>query len=63
LPGGNLRTAPASRQHIRALALPADLNAVSSSDVRRRIRDGAAWQHLVPAAIMPMLSEIYRPPE
>jgi hypothetical protein len=25
-----------------ALALPADLNAISASDVRRRIREGAA---------------------
>ena len=48
-----------------ALALPADLNAISASDVRRRIREGAAWQRLVPDPIMPMLREvreIYRPP-
>jgi len=53
------------RQYIRALALPADLNAVSASDVRRRIRERAPWQHLVPDAIVPILNEmrgIYRPP-
>lgn len=57
---------PHLRRHIRALALPADLSAVSASDVRRRIRDGDAWQHLVPGEIVQMLREmreIYRPPE
>ena len=51
------------RKHIRALTLPTGLNAISASDVRRRIRAGAAWQHLVPDAIAPMVHEIYRPPE
>ena len=50
------------RQHIRPLALPADVNAISASDVRRRIREGAPWQHLVPDAIVPMVREIYRSP-
>lgn len=57
---------PHLRQHIRALPLPDGLGAVSASDVRRRIRDGADWQHLVPDEIVPILSklrEIYRPPE
>ena len=57
---------PHLRPHIRPLALPSDLSAVSASDVRRRIRDGDAWQHLVPAEIVPMLHKmrtIYRPPE
>lgn len=38
------------------------MNAISASDVRRRIREGAAWQHLVPDVIVPMVGEIYRPP-
>jgi nicotinate (nicotinamide) nucleotide adenylyltransferase len=50
------------RQQIRPLVLPADVNAISASDVRRRIREGAAWQHLVPEVIVPMVREIYRPP-
>ena len=50
------------RQHIRALTLPADVNAISSSDVRRRIREGVAWQHLVPEVIVPIVREVYRPP-
>ena len=50
------------RQHVRALALPADVHAISASDVRRSIRAGAAWRHLVPEVIVPMVREIYRPP-
>jgi nicotinate-nucleotide adenylyltransferase len=63
---GTYEPPPHLRQHIRALALPAGLDALSASDVRRRIREGAAWQHLVPGEIVPILSklgEIYRPPE
>ena len=51
------------RQHIHALPLPTGVNGISASDVRRRIRDGFPWQHLVPDAIVPMVREIYRPPE
>jgi nicotinate (nicotinamide) nucleotide adenylyltransferase len=46
------------RPHIRALRLPAGLDAISASDVRRRIREGAAWQHLVPDEIVPILSQM-----
>jgi nicotinate-nucleotide adenylyltransferase len=49
------------RRYISAMALPADLNSVSASDVRRRIREGLPWQHLVPDAIIPMVREVYRP--
>jgi nicotinate-nucleotide adenylyltransferase len=48
-------------RYIRRLELPADLNAISASDVRRRIREGVAWRHLVPGAIGPLVDEIYRP--
>ena len=46
---------------IRPLRVGQDLSHVSASDVRRRIREGAPWEHLVPAAIVPMVREIYRP--
>lgn len=46
------------RRHIRHLALPAGWDAVSASDVRRRMREGAPWQHLVPEAILPVLNEM-----
>lgn len=54
---------PARLGHrIRTLPVADDLSEVSASEVRRRIRDGAAWEHLVPAAIVPMVRKIYRPP-
>lgn len=53
---------PHLRQHIRPLAVPAEVAAISASDVRRRIREGADWRHLVPDAIVPLVHEIYRSP-
>lgn len=54
---------PARLRHaIRTLAAPDDLDAISASDVRRRVRAGLPWEHLVPQAIVPMVREIYRPP-
>jgi len=50
------------RPHIGSLAVPADLNAISASDVRRRIREGVVWQHLVPDAIVPLVRAAYCPP-
>jgi nicotinate-nucleotide adenylyltransferase len=49
---------PHLRQHILALQLPAGLDDISASDVRRRIRCGVAWQHLVRDEIVPILSEL-----
>ena len=46
---------------IRPLALPSVLNAVSASEVRRRIQIGFDWENLVPAPIVPLVREIYRP--
>ena len=33
---------------------------VSASEVRARIANGEAWEHLVPAAVRRRVSEIYR---
>jgi nicotinate (nicotinamide) nucleotide adenylyltransferase len=60
---GHYEPPPHLTRHIRALPLAADLSQVSASDVRRRIRDGIAWEHLVPAAVVPLAREIYRPAE
>jgi nicotinate (nicotinamide) nucleotide adenylyltransferase len=51
----------ALRQHIRNLPLPATFDGTSASDVRRRIRAGRDWQHLVPEAIVSIVCQIYRP--
>ena len=58
---GAYQPPPHLSRYIGTLQLSADLNAISASDVRRRIREGAAWQHLVPGAIGPLVEEIYRP--
>lgn len=50
-------------RHIRVLTVSTDLSGISASEVRRRIREGLAWEHLVPPAIVPMVREIYRPLE
>jgi len=47
---------------IRALPMTAEVDDISASEVRRRIAAGEHWEHLVPAAIVPMVREIYRPP-
>jgi nicotinate-nucleotide adenylyltransferase len=39
------------RPRVVPLAIPAELEAMSSSEVRRRIRAGEEWRHLVPEAV------------
>jgi nicotinate-nucleotide adenylyltransferase len=48
------------RGRIHALALPADFDEVSSSEVRRRIAAGEDWEHLVPESIVELVRETYR---
>ena len=50
------------RHRIRILPISADLDAISASEVRRRIREGLDWEELVPETIVPIVREIYRPP-
>jgi nicotinate (nicotinamide) nucleotide adenylyltransferase len=58
---GTYQPPPDLARHIRFLPLSADLNAVSASEVRRRISHGLAWEHLVPEVIQPLVRQIYRP--
>jgi len=44
---------------IRALLLPESVEDVSATEVRTRIARGEPWEHLVPAEIVPLVSEIY----
>jgi nicotinic acid mononucleotide adenylyltransferase len=41
------------------LELPPDCESISATDVRRRIESREAWEHLVPAEIVELVSEIY----
>jgi nicotinic acid mononucleotide adenylyltransferase len=49
----------AMRERIHTLSVAEDLNSVSATEVRERIRQGAAWEHLVPQAVVPLARKIY----
>jgi nicotinic acid mononucleotide adenylyltransferase len=54
--------APASLAHgIRRLALPAGLDAISSTRVRERMGAGEPWEHLVPPASLERVRDLYSP--
>jgi nicotinate (nicotinamide) nucleotide adenylyltransferase len=59
---GSYRPPPHLGHAIRALGVPTGLSGISASEVRRRVRAGLDWEHLVPATIVPLVREIYRPP-
>lgn len=48
------------RERIHALELATDFDHVSSTEVRRRIAEGEAWEHLVPEPIVEMVRAIYK---
>jgi cytidyltransferase-like protein len=57
---GGVYEAPAHLKHrVRHLELGEDLSHVSSTEVRRRIAAGEAWEHLVPGAIVDRVRGIY----
>jgi nicotinate-nucleotide adenylyltransferase len=45
---------------IRPLPLDAGYADVAASDVRERIASGAAWEHLVPPEIVPMVRKVFQ---
>ncbi|MDX2151862.1 MAG: hypothetical protein SFV54_14075 [Bryobacteraceae bacterium] len=45
---------------ILTLECPPDLDAVSSTEVRRRVQAGEPWRHLVPSAIAEAVASLYR---
>jgi len=49
------------RHRIHRLPLAAGYDALSSSEVRRRIAAGEPWEHLVPESIVEMVRRIYHP--
>lgn len=48
------------RPRVRTLIVPALLDGISSSEVRRRIAAGEPWRHLVPEPLAASISEAYR---
>jgi nicotinate-nucleotide adenylyltransferase len=56
---GDYRPPRRHRKRILRLPLEAPFDAVSSSEVRRRIAAGLAWRELVPAPIAAVVEEVY----
>jgi nicotinate-nucleotide adenylyltransferase len=57
--GGSFQPPGEFRNRIHELAIPVEHDPVSSSEVRERIARGEVWEHLVPAAIVERVREIY----
>jgi nicotinic acid mononucleotide adenylyltransferase len=53
--GGHFVAPPEIRDRVRSIAVPTELEEISSSEVRRRIRAGEPWRDLVPPSIVPMI--------
>ena len=49
------------RHRIQPLPLAGDFDDVSSTEVRKRIAAGLAWEHLVPEPIIEIVRRVYRP--
>jgi nicotinate-nucleotide adenylyltransferase len=60
--GGTYQAPEHLRHRVGHMALDEDLSAVSSTEVRRRIAAGEAWEHLVPEAIAGHVRRIYAAP-
>jgi nicotinate (nicotinamide) nucleotide adenylyltransferase len=48
------------RDRVHALDVPGEIDAISATEVRDRLRRGAPWEHLVPAEIVPLVREFYK---
>ena len=57
--GGTYEPPAHLRHRVRQLPLAEDFSDVSSTEVRRRIAAGEAWEHLVPSAIVDQVRRIY----
>lgn len=53
--GGHYQPPQEIEARVLALALPAGIEEISSTEVRRRIQSGEAWESLVPPAIAAMI--------
>src|SRR5579864_2799882 len=55
--GGVYEAPPQIRDRVRSIALPPELDEVSSSELRRRIRAGEPWRELAPEAIVHLIEQ------
>jgi nicotinate-nucleotide adenylyltransferase len=57
--GGTYQPSPGELASFRQISIDPACDAVSASEVRRRIANGEPWDHLVPEAIRTRVREIY----
>jgi nicotinate-nucleotide adenylyltransferase len=57
---GGFEAPESLRGRIHSLELARDFDHVSSTEVRRRIARGEAWEHLVPETIVELVQTIYK---
>src|SRR5262249_11823096 len=55
--GGHYEAPPEIRIRIQPLLLPEDVQEISSTEVRRRIRAGEPWRELVPTSITSLIED------
>jgi nicotinate-nucleotide adenylyltransferase len=55
--GGAYEPPPPIRNRVRSIALPAGVEEISSTEVRRRIRAGEPWRELVPGPVAPLIEQ------
>jgi nicotinate-nucleotide adenylyltransferase len=55
--GGHYHPPPRIRNRIRSISLPAGVEEISSTEVRRRIRAGKPWRHLVPSPVARLIEQ------
>lgn len=60
---GHYQPPPELASRIKRLNMPGGWDDVSSTEVRRRIRAGQPWQHLVPPEITELVSKLYGAPK
>jgi nicotinate-nucleotide adenylyltransferase len=59
---GGAYTPPRALAHrVSSLPVAEEIDEISATEVRTRIRDGQPWQHLVPVALRDQVRQIYRP--
>jgi nicotinate-nucleotide adenylyltransferase len=47
------------RSRIHSLEVPAEIDDISATEIRRRIASGELWEHLVPESIVDFVREVY----
>jgi len=55
--GGPYEPPPPIRNRVRSIALPAGVEQISSTEVRRRIAAAEPWRHLVPGPVVPLIEQ------